>query len=140
MLQSVWPSDWAIYWTWGNFLKINLTKYIFLGNFLKLSKSIIFLVKSFLGNFYRHLAIFFWSHCSQAKPGALVIVRERFWKKSTALSDRVFNRTCCWSKCGISESWCRFRIPLICSSRSFTWKIFWEDCLNRNLIWTILIA
>ena len=26
------------------------------------SKSIIFLVKSFLGNFYRHLAIFIWSH------------------------------------------------------------------------------
>ena len=25
-------------------------------------KSIIFLLKSFLGNFYRHLAIFFWSH------------------------------------------------------------------------------
>ena len=29
---------------------------------MKVSKSIIFLVKSFLGNFYRHLAIFFWSH------------------------------------------------------------------------------
>ena len=28
-----------------------------------MSKSIIFLLKSFLGNFYRHLAIFFWSHC-----------------------------------------------------------------------------
>ena len=33
--------------------------------FLKVSKSIIFLVKSFLGNFYRHLAIFYWSHCSE---------------------------------------------------------------------------
>ena len=30
--------------------------------FVKVSKSIIFLVKSFLGNFYRLLAIFFWSH------------------------------------------------------------------------------
>ena len=30
--------------------------------FVKVSKSIIFLVKSFLGDFYRHLAIFFWSH------------------------------------------------------------------------------
>ena len=30
--------------------------------FVKVSKPIIFLVKSFLGNFYRHLAIFFWSH------------------------------------------------------------------------------
>ena len=31
---------------------------IFLGNSCKVSKSIIFLVKSFLGNFYRYLAIF----------------------------------------------------------------------------------
>ena len=30
----------------------------FLGNFCKVSKSFIFPVKSFLGNFYRHLAIF----------------------------------------------------------------------------------
>ena len=31
--------------------------------FVKISKSFIFLVKSYLGNFYRHLAIFIWSHC-----------------------------------------------------------------------------
>ena len=59
---SVWL-DWAIYWTLGNFLKhlatINLSDSpTFLGNFLKVSKTIIFPVKSFLGNFYRHLAIF----------------------------------------------------------------------------------
>ena len=30
--------------------------------FVKVSKSFIFLVKSFLGNFYRHVAIFIWSH------------------------------------------------------------------------------
>ena len=29
-----------------------------------MSKSFIFLVKSFLGNFYRHLATFYWSHWS----------------------------------------------------------------------------
>ena len=34
--------------------------------FVKVSKSIIFLVKSFLGDFYRHLAIFFWSHWVEA--------------------------------------------------------------------------
>ena len=28
----------------------------------------IFLVKSFLGNFYRHLAKFYWSHLSRALP------------------------------------------------------------------------
>ena len=31
--------------------------------FVNLSKSFLFLVKSYLGNFYRHLAIFFWTHC-----------------------------------------------------------------------------
>ena len=59
---AVWP-DWAIFWTLGHFLKslaaINLPNSLtFLGNFLKVSKSIIFLVKSFLGNFYGYLAIF----------------------------------------------------------------------------------
>ena len=46
---------------------INLTKsHTFLGNFCyfaKVSKSLNFLVKSFLGNFYRHLATFYWSRC-----------------------------------------------------------------------------
>ena len=32
--------------------------------FVKGSKSFIFLVKSYMGNFYRHLAIFIWSHWS----------------------------------------------------------------------------
>ena len=64
---TVWP-DLAIYWTLDNFLKslatIDLPKSpTFLGFLVKVSKSIIFLVKSFLGNFDRHLAIFFWSHC-----------------------------------------------------------------------------
>ena len=54
--------------TLGSFLKpletINLSKSLtFLRNFVNVSKSFIFLVKSFLGNFYRHLAIFVWSHC-----------------------------------------------------------------------------
>ena len=31
-------------------------------------KSIIFIVKSFLGNFYRQLAIFIWSHCHWPSP------------------------------------------------------------------------
>ena len=51
---------------WASFLKplaaINLPKYpTCLGNFCK---GVIFLVKSIWCNFYRHLAIFFWSHCS----------------------------------------------------------------------------
>ena len=60
--RAVWP-DLPIYWTLGNFSKtlatISLPKTpTFLGNFLEVSKYLIFLVKSFLGNFYRHLAIF----------------------------------------------------------------------------------
>ena len=52
----------------GNFSKSLATIYLpkfltFLGNFVKVSKSLIFWVKSFLGNFYRHLVIFYWSHC-----------------------------------------------------------------------------
>ena len=31
--------------------------------FVKVLKSLIFLVKSFLGTFYTHLATFYWSHC-----------------------------------------------------------------------------
>ena len=60
---AVWP-DWAIYWTLGSFLKPLATIDLpqsppFLGNFfVKVSKSIIFLVTSLLGNFYRYLAIF----------------------------------------------------------------------------------
>ena len=57
-----------IYWTLGNFLKplatINLLKSpTSLGNFWKVLKSVIFLVKSFLGNFYRHLAFFLVTLC-----------------------------------------------------------------------------
>ena len=56
-------SDWTIYRALGNFLKpsatINLPKFLtFLGIFVNVSISIIFLVKLFLGYFYRHLAIF----------------------------------------------------------------------------------
>ena len=64
----VWP-DWAIFCTLDNHSKQVATNILLklptlLGNFSKCAKSFIFLVKSFLGNFYRHLAIFFWSHCS----------------------------------------------------------------------------
>ena len=52
-LQPVW-SDWAIYWTLATFQSLLHS----LAIFVKVSKSLI----SFLGNFYRHLAIFYWSH------------------------------------------------------------------------------
>ena len=55
-LTPVWP-DWAIFALWATFS--SLWQQLICPN---LPKSLIFLVKSFLGNFYRHLAIFFWSH------------------------------------------------------------------------------
>ena len=75
-LRTVWP-DWAIYWTLGNFLKhlatINLPKSPkFLGNLCKDAKSLIFQGKSFLGKFYRNLAIFFWSHCLRTRINFLI--------------------------------------------------------------------
>ena len=68
MSQAVWP-DWAIYWTLGNFLKplatFNLLKSpTSLGNFCKDVKIYHFPSEIILGNFYRYLAIFFWSHWS----------------------------------------------------------------------------
>ena len=41
-----------------------------------MSKSIIFKVKSFLSNFYRHLAIFIWSHCLLHGPIWLLFKEE----------------------------------------------------------------
>ena len=66
----VWP-DWAIYGFLGNFSKpvgtIILAKLpiLFGAIFVKVSKSLIFLVKSFSGNFYRHLATFY---CHTGNP------------------------------------------------------------------------
>ena len=43
----------------------------FLVNFVKLSKSFIFIVKLFLANFYRHLATFYWSRWLQPQDFGL---------------------------------------------------------------------
>ena len=69
--QSVWP-DWAIYRSFGKFLKpfatINLPKSpTFSGNFCKGVKIYHFSNEIILGNFCRHLAIFFWSYWSRSK-------------------------------------------------------------------------
>ena len=67
----VWP-DLAIYWTLGNFSK-PVARFIlpklptFLGNVCKGVKIFHFPVKSFLCNFYKHLATVYWSHCSCPK-------------------------------------------------------------------------
>ena len=64
--KAVWP-DLAIYWTLGKFLQPLATIILpksptFLGNFCKGVENYPFSSATFLGNFYRHLAIFFWFH------------------------------------------------------------------------------
>ena len=66
--RAVWP-DWAIFALWATIQ--SRWQQLFYPNcphckaiFVKVSKSFISLVTSFLGNFYRNLAIFIWSHCS----------------------------------------------------------------------------
>ena len=68
---AVWP-DRAIFCTLGNHSKHLATIILpksptILVNFCKGVKIIHFLVKSFLGNFYRNLAIFIWSHWRGAR-------------------------------------------------------------------------
>ena len=67
---------WATFQSlWQNFICPNLLYSQAI--FVKMPKSLIFLVKSFLGNFYRHLAIFYWSHCSLRSLCSLTPFRSR---------------------------------------------------------------
>ena len=58
--------------------------------FVKVPHSFIFLVKSFLGNFYRHLAIFIWSHCL----GRTILVRTEIASASKRSKKMPFHRFC----------------------------------------------
>ena len=53
---------WATFQSPGN----NYFANTFLAIFVKVPKSVILLEKSYLGNFYIHLAIFYWSHFTQS--------------------------------------------------------------------------
>ena len=48
-----------------------------------MSKSIIFPEKSFLDNFYRHLATFYWSHCTYCSFGVKLRQRESIREKAS---------------------------------------------------------
>ena len=84
--MTVWP-DWAIYWTCGNFSKpvatVNLSKSTtFLGNLCKGVKILNFSSEIILGNFYRHLVTFYWSHCLITKNTNLSIqISPSFWNQ-----------------------------------------------------------
>ena len=85
----VWP-DWATFWSlWQQLICPNLPHSLAI--FVKVSKSIIFLLKSFLLNFYRVLAIFFWSHCLRLEVwtslnNKVIEMRYRFWKSTNLLA------------------------------------------------------
>ena len=92
---SVWL-DWAINWTLGKHSKpvatIILPKSLtFLGNFCKVVKIIHFSCEIILGNFYRHLVIFFWSHCKGSRVH-LVVVRTKY------LQTKAYNQS--WTALG----------------------------------------
>ena len=71
--------DWAIFWTLGSFSKPNLPKSpTFLGNFCKGVKMFYFCCDIILGNIYRLLAIFFWSHCSGPPPSVSPYIERRY--------------------------------------------------------------
>ena len=66
---------WAIFWK--PLSTINLSKSpTFLGNFRKGVKIYHFSIEINLGNFYRHLATFYWSHCIWA---TYLRTCNRFW-------------------------------------------------------------
>ena len=68
--------------------------------FVKVSKSIIYLLKSFLGKFYRHLAIFFWSHWSYCSLRASQENNFEFFFILLDFAQNVFQRKCCHSGSG----------------------------------------
>ena len=84
-LPTVWP-DWMIFCTLGNHSKPVATIILpksptLVGNFCKGVKIIHFSSGIILGNFYRHLEIFIWSHC-QPMPSKKVLFFKTNWPTS----------------------------------------------------------
>ena len=149
-IQPVWP-DWVIFGIWATFY--SLRQQLICPNFLilkqlfvKVSKSIIFLVKSFLGNFCRHLAIF---------SGHTVFVTRR---KMFYSINPLFSNICSGDQIFVGDGWptCQptyhdrnvcslfnpkiLKFSLCCSSNlkhTFSSKIRWE---KKNLkSWVTLL-
>ena len=136
----MWP-DWAIYLTLGKFLKplaiINLPKSpTFLGNFCKEVKIYHFSSEIILGNFYRYLAIFFWSLCCWRSAQF-----EFLFYHSTCLflsltspltsfafgiycADQKRTKTIFGQKIKIAEHWCHFYGPI--HACFFLQSVFWK--------------
>ena len=76
----------------------------FLAIFVKLSNSFILLVKSFFGNFYRHLVHFYWSHWLQGSSSFTeLIVFFPLWK---ICAQHILNEECSMERpTPISKAW-----------------------------------
>ena len=130
----MWP-DWAIFTLWVTFqspwqqLFVPNCQHI-LGNFCKFVKIFHFMAKSFLGNFKRHLATFYWSRCSLRSESAdkymmvlrctylpslahsiiplyVIVGRCRLWKRRYRMevsSKRRGYRYRCWRRCRLCSA------------------------------------
>ena len=100
----MWP-DWGINCNLGKFSKpvtiIILPKLpTLLGNFCIGVKIFHFQVKSFLGNFYRHLANFYWSHCLR------IMTKNLGWKMRHHLRNWILLDGVCRSPAGLGQARC----------------------------------
>ena len=78
--------------------------HIFRKIFVKVSKSFVFLVNTFLGNFYRHLATFYWSHWSWSLWYIMMLPGYPVFRCSAFGSLRLHSG---WNRDRRRRAWCR---------------------------------
>ena len=84
--------------------KINLTESpLFVGNFSKMSKFIIFLVKSSLGNFYRYLAIFSGRTVANADLSKSKTAERSSSERRSKMTPKLTRITTMWEKIWIHQ-------------------------------------
>ena len=163
----MWP-DWAIFCYFGKHSKLVSTIILpklpaLLGNFCKSVKIIHFLVKSFWGNFYQHLAFFIWSHCLWQRKNASKSSRDlrhhrsqikKFWiigPRVLHFRDplHLLHALLAWSEVKRHHLWRQCCLPYHPGRRwravrRFTWmasraeNVFWTDF--ENFIERILLS
>ena len=99
--------------------------------FAKVSKSIIFLVKSFLGNFYRHLATFYWSHWQSVNLGSYGLKVDKYERYASSFF--------------CSEKGSRSSSGRSSSSNDIKWlfylfNIFLRSTLRTMLAWSLTLC
>ena len=131
----MWP-DWAIYLTLVNFSKplstINLPKSAtFLDNFCKCVKIFNYLMTPFLGNFYRHLVTFFWSHWAWY-PENIVIT---FLDALLSLPIGFFRILSFWAKLDFDLKPTNFCILAFCLGRPNDISLLMYQWCMKHSVW-----